>query len=78
MGRSPVVLPSREDLAELHELCGLGYIRGIQEKLDASERESASSAGFVAGLRALASGFRLDELSLQLKEALNGRHDPSC
>ncbi len=75
--QTPVVLPSREDLEELYELCGLGYIRGIQQKLDAIERENTHSTGFVTRLRALASGFRLDELSLQLKEALNGRHDPS-
>ena len=74
---APVVLPSREDLEALQELCGLGYIRGIQQKLDAIERDSSNSAGFVTGLRTLASGFRLDELSLQLKEALNGRYDPS-
>jgi len=70
-------LPSRADLEELYELCGLGYVRGIQQKLDAIELNSTGSAGFVTGLRTLASGFRLDELSLQLKEALNGRHDPS-
>ncbi|WP_122491784.1 ATP-binding protein [Pseudomonas viridiflava] len=74
---SPRVLPSRMDLEELYELCGLGYVRGIQQKLDAIERDGARSSGFVAELRTLASGFRLDELSHQLKEALHGRNDPS-
>ena len=74
---APAALPSRLDLEELYELCGLGYVRGIQQKLDAIERESADSARFVADLRTLASAFRLDELNLQLKEALNGRYDPS-
>jgi hypothetical protein len=50
-------------------------VRGIQQKLDAIERDSSASAGFVADLRQLAKGFRLDELSLQLKEALNGHPD---
>jgi signal transduction histidine kinase/CheY-like chemotaxis protein/purine-cytosine permease-like protein len=68
-------LPPRQDLEDLYELCGLGYVRGIQQKLDAIERDSSTSAGFVADLRQLAKGFRLDELSLQLKEALNGRPD---
>ncbi|MEE4730486.1 ATP-binding protein [Pseudomonas alliivorans] len=70
-------LPARVDLEELYELCGLGYVRGIQQKLDAIERDGAGSSGFVAELRTLASGFRLDELSHQLKEALHGRNDPS-
>jgi len=76
--RSEWRLPPRRDLEELYELCGLGYMRGIQHKLDAIERESADSAGFVADLRTLAKGFRLDELSLQLKEALNERPDSTC
>ncbi len=70
-------LPPREDLEELYELCGLGYVRGIQHKLDAIERHSQDSASFVADLRTLAKGFRLDEISQQLKEALNDRPDTS-
>jgi signal transduction histidine kinase/CheY-like chemotaxis protein len=75
--KSPWVLPPRQDLEDLHELCGLGHVRGIQNKLDAIERESVASASFIADLRALAKGFRLDELSLQLKEVLNERHHPA-
>jgi len=71
----PWTLPPRQDLEDLYELCGLGYVRGIQAKLDAIERDSQHSASFVADLRMLAKGFRLDELSLQLKEALNERPD---
>lgn len=74
----PWSLPPRQDLEDLYELCGLGYVRGIQQKLDAIERDSIDSAGFVADLRLLAKGFRLDELSLQLKEALNGHPDSTC
>lgn len=68
-------LPPRKDLEELYELCGLGYMRGIQHKLDLLERDAGDSAAFIARLRSLAKGFRLDELSLQLKEALNERPD---
>jgi signal transduction histidine kinase/CheY-like chemotaxis protein/purine-cytosine permease-like protein len=71
----PWTLPPRQDLEDLYELCGLGYVRGIQAKLDAIERDSQHSASFVADLRLLAKGFRLDELSLHLKEALNERPD---
>ena len=75
--KSPWTLPPRQDLLDLYELCGLGYVRGIQAKLDAIERDSTTSASFVADLRTLAKGFRLDELSLHLKEALNERPDPT-
>lgn len=70
-------LPPRRDLEELYELCGLGYMRGIQQKLDSLELSNVESASFIANLRTLAKGFRLDELSLQLKEALNERSDPT-
>ena len=73
----PWTLPPRQDLLDLHELCGLGYVRGIQAKLDAIERDSVASASFISDLRTLAKGFRLDELSLQLKEALNECPDPN-
>ncbi|WP_095095233.1 ATP-binding protein [Pseudomonas sp. Irchel 3A5] len=76
--KAPWTLPPRQDLLDLYELCGLGYVRGIQAKLDAIERESVTSASFIADLRTLAKGFRLDELSLQLKEALNERPDTTC
>jgi CheY-like chemotaxis protein len=77
VSKVPWTLPPRQDLLDLYELCGLGYVRGIQAKLDAIERESVTSASFIADLRTLAKGFRLDELSLQLKEALNECHDPT-
>ncbi|WP_297846015.1 ATP-binding protein [Pseudomonas sp.] len=75
ISKSPWVLPPRADLEELYELCGLGYVRGIQTKLDTIERDSLTSASFVTDMRALAKGFRLDELSFKLKEALNERSD---
>ena len=52
LSQNPWVLPSRADLEELYELCGLGYVRGIQTKLDNIERDSVTSASFVADMRA--------------------------
>ncbi|WP_183132235.1 ATP-binding protein [Pseudomonas syringae group genomosp. 3] len=71
--KAPWVLPPREDLEDLYALCGLGHVRGIQNKLDAIESGHIASGSFVNDLRALAKGFRLDELSLHLKEMLNER-----
>ncbi|EPM68939.1 sensor histidine kinase/response regulator, partial [Pseudomonas syringae pv. actinidiae ICMP 18804] len=69
----PWILPPREDLEDLYTLCGLGHVRGIQNKLDAIESGNIASGSFVTDLRALAKGFRLDELSLHLKEMLDER-----
>jgi signal transduction histidine kinase/purine-cytosine permease-like protein/ActR/RegA family two-component response regulator len=69
------VLPSKADLDELRELGAIGYIRGIQEKLDAIERYNPASGGFVTHLRALLKNFRLDELNRQLKEAEHAHAD---
>lgn len=71
------VLPSAGDLDTLRELGAIGYIRGIQEKLDAIDRLTPASASFTAPLRALVKSFRLDEFNRQLKEAEHERADPS-
>lgn len=71
------VLPSSSDLEALRELGAIGYIRGIQEKLDAIDRLTPASTGFTAPLRALVKGYRLDEFNRQLKEAEHERADPS-
>ena len=63
------VLPSEADLDALRELAALGYVRGIQEKLDAIDRQTPDCASFTAALRALVKGFRLDEFTRQLTEA---------
>jgi signal transduction histidine kinase/CheY-like chemotaxis protein/purine-cytosine permease-like protein len=70
--------PSAADLAELRELAALGYMRGIQDKLDAIERHSPACAPFTQRLRALAKGFRLDELNRQLKEAEHECSHAAC
>ncbi len=72
------ILPSASELAELRELVALGYMRGIQDKLDAIERQTPACAPFTARLRALAKGFRLDELNRQLKEAEHECSHAAC
>lgn len=64
-------LPTLPDLLALDGLCAQGYVRGLQEKLDAMEQLDPGSAGFAAELRVLLKGFRLDELSQHLKEAID-------
>lgn len=71
-----VVRPSATDLEALRELGAMGYIRGIQEKLDAIDRLTPASASFTAPLRALVKSYRLDEFNRQLKEAEHERADP--
>ncbi|HSC82521.1 MAG TPA: hypothetical protein VLC30_02790, partial [Pseudomonas sp.] len=74
----PAELPNPLDLAELRELVALGYMRGIQDKLDAIEQQSPACAGFTSPWRALAKGFRLDELNQQLKEAEHECSHAAC
>ena len=71
------VRPSATDLDALRELGAIGYIRGIQEKLDAIDRLTPASTGFTAPLRALVKSYRLDEFNRQLKEAEHERADPT-
>jgi CheY-like chemotaxis protein len=71
-------LPSASELAELRELAALGYMRGIQDKLDAIERQTPACAPFTKRLRALAKGFRLDELNRQFKEAEHECSHAAC
>jgi len=73
----PAVRPSSSDLEALRELGAIGYIRGIQEKLDAIDRLTPASASFTAPLRTLVKSYRLDEFNRQLKEAEHERADPS-
>ena len=53
-------------------------MRGIQDTLDAIERQSPACAPFTQRLRALAKGFRLDELNRQLKEAEHDCSHAAC
>ena len=64
-----LVAPPLDALQALDELVRLGYLRGIQKKLDAIEAEWPACAAFVAQLRALASGFQLDSLARLVQAA---------
>ncbi|MES2820733.1 MAG: ATP-binding protein [Pseudomonadota bacterium] len=72
----PRVLPGPQDLEALRELGAMGYMRGIQDKLDEIDRHSPASSTFTAPLRALIKGFRLDDFNRQLKEADHADLDP--
>jgi signal transduction histidine kinase/CheY-like chemotaxis protein/purine-cytosine permease-like protein len=63
--------PPPEDLRALQELVGLGYYRGICQKLDEIEHAHTSCSAFAARMRALACEFRFDAMSAALSEALN-------
>jgi hypothetical protein len=62
--------PPAEALRALDELVRLGYLRGIQKKLDAIDADHPASVAFVANLRALARGFQLDTLAHLIAAAL--------
>ncbi|NWA26549.1 response regulator [Pseudomonas gingeri] len=65
----PWVLPSHMDLVALGELSAIGYVRGLQEKLDIIQAETPDTAAFIGSLRKLLKNFRLDEINRALKEA---------
>jgi signal transduction histidine kinase len=69
----PPPLPA---LQALDELVRLGYLRGIQKKLDAIAAEHPASAGFVAELRTLARGFQLDAVAQIIQQALDHNAAP--
>ena len=62
--------PPAESLRALDELVRLGYLRGIQKKLDAIAAEHPASAGFIDSLRGLARGFQLDTMAHLIQSAL--------
>ncbi|MBN7823241.1 response regulator, partial [Bowmanella yangjiangensis] len=64
-----VTLPDSDDLQALRELGALGYIRGIQQRLDDIDQRNPACASFTASLRSLVKHFQLDEFNRQLKEA---------
>jgi hypothetical protein len=65
-----MLAPPAVALIALDELVRLGYLRGIQRKLDAIEAEHPASAVFVDRLRTLARGFQLDTLAHLVQSAL--------
>jgi CheY-like chemotaxis protein len=66
-------VPAAAELNSLLELGAIGYIKGIQQKLDALEQDNPDYAPFADVLRALLKQFRLNEYTIRLKEML--RHD---
>jgi signal transduction histidine kinase/CheY-like chemotaxis protein/purine-cytosine permease-like protein len=67
----PEALPDPAQLRALQELLGLGYMRGVQNKLDEIEAADAAAARFVARLRAMAQRFELDALQAVVNQALD-------
>jgi signal transduction histidine kinase/purine-cytosine permease-like protein/FixJ family two-component response regulator len=68
---APALVPPPADaLRALDELVRLGYLRGIQKKLDALATEHPASAAYIDRLRGLARGFQLDTLAHLLQSAL--------
>jgi CheY-like chemotaxis protein len=71
-GAPALVPPPPEALRALDELVRLGYLRGIQKKLDALAAAHPESAAFIDRLRALARGFQLDTMAHLVQSALAG------
>ena len=62
-------------MQSLAELVRLGYLRGIQKKLDAIEAAHPRCGGFVLHQRALASAFQLDTMAHLIDLALAATRD---
>ncbi len=69
-GAPPMVPPPADALRALDELVRLGYLRGIQKKLDALAAEHPASAAYIHRLRGLARGFQLDTMAHLIQSAL--------
>ena len=69
-GAPALVPPPAAALRALDELVRLGYLRGIQKKLDALAAAHPASAAYLDRLRGLARGFQLDTLAHLLQSAL--------
>ncbi len=67
----PAWRPPADVLQALLELAELGYVRGVERKLDEIDASSPQAAGFTAPLRALARAFQLEAVSRALKKALD-------
>ncbi len=65
-----LVPPPTEALRALDELVRLGYLRGIQKKLDALQLEHPASAAWLDRQHALARAFQLDTMAHMIQAAL--------
>ncbi len=66
-----LIYPEPKSLAALREVVGLGYYRGIMNKLNEIEHSQALCAPFVAEMRALAKQFQFEAMSQQLMRVCN-------
>ncbi len=71
----PLIPPAEEHLAALNELIGLGYLRGILNKLGEIERLDPMYAEFVRVLRDLARQFQFDPMKEILRKVRNDAPD---
>jgi hypothetical protein len=67
-------LPAVEHLEALGELAGMGYLRGLLDKLNELDALDARYAEFVARLRPLARRFEFETIRGIVGA---GRHEPS-
>jgi CheY-like chemotaxis protein len=65
----PLIAPAEAHLAALDELIGLGYLRGILNKLGEIERLDTAHSEFVRVLRDLARQFQFDAMKEILRKA---------
>ncbi len=77
-GAPALVPPPAEALRALDELVRLGYLRGIQKKLDALTAEHPASAAYIDRLRSLARGFQLDTMAHLIQSALVDAPTPAA
>jgi signal transduction histidine kinase/CheY-like chemotaxis protein len=56
---TPAAMPSQSDIEELIRLGQIGYMRGIQNKLNAIESASPAHGDFVSYMRVISDGFNL-------------------
>jgi signal transduction histidine kinase/purine-cytosine permease-like protein/DNA-binding NarL/FixJ family response regulator len=66
----PLRPPGEAALRALAEQVDTGYVRGILQQLERIEHDEPASAAWVAALRELARGFRLDEMGARLAREL--------
>ncbi|MNC79206.1 hypothetical protein D3C75_1316220 [compost metagenome] len=64
----------REDAEALLELGAMGYIKGIQAKLEEIQGRRAEARELTAHLRALAGEFQLNEFNQVLKHHVQRHH----
>lgn len=71
----PIVAPAEAHLAALDELIGLGYLRGILNKLGEIERLDTAHSEFVRVLRDLARQFQFDAMKEILRKVRDDTPD---